>query len=71
MKNIKLVDEEGVEWGVKIEYNRSMVIIKGGWTAFRKDKKIANGETYRFKLIRGHIANALQVQKIPTPHYLQ
>ncbi|XP_015162984.1 B3 domain-containing transcription factor VRN1-like [Solanum tuberosum] len=71
MKNMRLVNEEGVEWGVEIEYNRSMVIIKGGWTAFRKDNKIANGETCRFKLIRGHIANVLQVQKIPTPLSLQ
>ncbi|KAH0719205.1 hypothetical protein KY285_015236 [Solanum tuberosum] len=71
MKNMRLVNEEGVEWGVEIEYNRSMVIIKGGWTAFRKDNKIANGETCRFKLIWGHIANVLQVQKIPTPLYLQ
>ncbi|KAG5621446.1 hypothetical protein H5410_006664 [Solanum commersonii] len=71
MKNMRLVNEEGVEWGVEIEYNRSMVIIKGGWTAFRKDNKIANGETCRFKLIRSHIANVLQVQKIPTPLSLQ
>ncbi|KAK6796826.1 hypothetical protein RDI58_004527 [Solanum bulbocastanum] len=71
MKNMRLVNEEGVEWEMEIEYNRSMVIIKGGWTAFRKDNKIANGETCRFKLIRGHIANVLQVQKIPTPLSLQ
>ncbi|KAL3344556.1 hypothetical protein AABB24_023811, partial [Solanum stoloniferum] len=71
MKTMRLVNEKGVEWEVEIEYNRSMVIIKGGWTAFRKDNKIANGETCRFKLIRGHIANVLQVQKIPTPLSLQ
>ncbi|XP_004234716.1 B3 domain-containing transcription factor VRN1-like [Solanum lycopersicum] len=71
MKNMRLVNEEGVEWKVKIEYTRSTVIIKKGWTAFRKDNKIANGETCRFRLIRGPIANVLQVQKISTPLCLQ
>uniref|UniRef100_A0A3Q7G5N5 TF-B3 domain-containing protein n=1 Tax=Solanum lycopersicum TaxID=4081 RepID=A0A3Q7G5N5_SOLLC len=71
MKNMRLVNEEGVEWKVEIEYARSMVIIKQGWTAFRKDNKIANGETCLFKLIQGPIANVLQVQKIPTPLCLQ
>ena len=68
---MRLVNEEGVEWKVEIEYTRSMVIIKEGWSAFRKDNKIANGETCRFKLIQGPIANVLQVQKIPTPLCLQ
>ena len=68
---MRLVNEEGVEWKVEIEYARSMVIIKEGWTAFRKDNKIANSETCRFKLIGGPIANVLPVQKIPTPLCLQ
>ncbi|XP_069151568.1 B3 domain-containing protein Os03g0212300-like [Solanum lycopersicum] len=63
MKNMRLVNEEGVEWKVEIEYTRSMVIIKEGWSAFRKDNKIAYGETCRFKLIRGPIANVLQKKK--------
>ena len=71
MKNMRLVNEEGVEWGVEIEYTRSMLIIKGGWIAFQKDNKIPNGETCRFKLIGGPISNVLQVQKIPTPLCLQ
>ena len=56
---MRLVNEEGVEWKVEIEYARSMVIIKEGWTAFRKDNKIANSETCRIKLIGGPIANVL------------
>ncbi|KAG5610593.1 hypothetical protein H5410_021874 [Solanum commersonii] len=34
MKNIWLFNEEGIEWGVEIEYNGHMVIIKRGWSEF-------------------------------------
>ena len=71
MANMRLVNEEGEKWRVDTVYKGSKVIIKGGWTTFQKDNKIANGETCRFKLIRGPIANVLQVQKIPTPLCLQ
>uniref|UniRef100_K4AUF5 TF-B3 domain-containing protein n=1 Tax=Solanum lycopersicum TaxID=4081 RepID=K4AUF5_SOLLC len=66
MANMRLVSEEGEEWRVDIGYNAGKVIIKGGWSAFQKDNKISNGETWRFKLIRGPIANVLQVHKNPT-----
>ncbi|KAG5610453.1 hypothetical protein H5410_021734, partial [Solanum commersonii] len=61
MKNMRLFNEEGIEWGVEIEYNGHMVIIKRGWSEFLKDNKIASDETYRFKLIRGHVANVLHI----------
>ncbi|WMV55451.1 hypothetical protein MTR67_048836, partial [Solanum verrucosum] len=71
MKNMRLANEDGKEWGVEIEYTERRAIIKRGWTKFRKDNKIASGETIRFKLIQGRVANVLQVQKIPTPHSLR
>ncbi|KAH0776768.1 hypothetical protein KY290_008179 [Solanum tuberosum] len=60
MKNMRLVNEEGIEWGVEIEYTERRAIIKRGWTEFRKDNKITSGETIRFKLIQGRVANVLQ-----------
>uniref|UniRef100_A0A3Q7GGY0 TF-B3 domain-containing protein n=1 Tax=Solanum lycopersicum TaxID=4081 RepID=A0A3Q7GGY0_SOLLC len=51
---MRLVNEYGVEWGVEIESSMNMVIIKGGWTAFREDNKKATRETCRFKLIRAY-----------------
>ncbi|KAG5610447.1 hypothetical protein H5410_021728 [Solanum commersonii] len=46
MKNMCLLKQEGIEWGVEIQYNGHM---------------IASDETCRFKLIRAHVANVLQI----------
>ena len=59
MENMRLVNEEETKWRTDIGYNQSKVILKGRWTAFQKDNKIANGETCRFKLFRGPITNVL------------
>ncbi|KAM3250485.1 B3 domain-containing protein REM9-like [Capsicum chacoense] len=74
MKKMRLVNEKGNEWKlVDIVHTRYRVLIKGGWAEFRTRNKIANGQTCRFKLIKGNGCgnNVLQVQKIPKPHSLQ
>ncbi|KAM3342756.1 B3 domain-containing protein REM9-like [Capsicum galapagoense] len=55
MKKMRLVNEKGNEWKlVDIVHTRYRVLIKGGWAEFRTRNKIANGQTCRFKLIKGN-----------------
>ncbi|XP_060193417.1 B3 domain-containing protein LOC_Os12g40080-like isoform X1 [Lycium barbarum] len=70
MKKLRLVNEEGNEWGVEIVHIGARFHIRKGWAEFRTHNKIASGETCRFKLIQGRGANVLQVQKVPKPHSL-
>ncbi|CAN4090539.1 unnamed protein product [Withania somnifera] len=74
MKKMSLVNRKGNEWKlVDVVHTGSRVYMKGGWAEFRTLNKIANGQTCRFKLIKGNGFgnNVLQVQKIPKPHCLQ
>ncbi|KAF3651486.1 High mobility group B protein 2 [Capsicum annuum] len=66
MKKMRLVNEKGNEWKlVDIVHTRYRVLIKGGWAEFRTRNKIANGQTCRFKLIKGNGCgnNVLQSNK--------
>ncbi|MCD7472243.1 hypothetical protein HAX54_013269 [Datura stramonium] len=64
MKRMRLDNGEGKKWGVDVVRKKGSIRITRGWAEFRTHNKIANGQTCRFKLIRGNGGgkNVLQVK---------